>query len=225
MRWSTRSLKRARKCRNRRRSIAAKQTKLKETEGKATKGKQDPDYARLAREISSDEEALEQLRSEMKPRVRREEELAIITRRTETGIESSRPAERGTRQDAFRSGRQPRDGADAEGTLRRATEECRAEQRRHDGFGVQARRTGSSGEGVRNDRATGIPPSDGARRSGAGHAGDGGGASRCAGGVVPLQTWHWPPRAAVRCRLPWRSSGSGWSGASAIRNRSSSSRP
>jgi polysaccharide biosynthesis transport protein len=65
--------------------IAAKQSRLKEVEEKSAKGNEDPLYTQLAKEIANDEESLERLRSEMKPRGRREAELSIIARRTEMG--------------------------------------------------------------------------------------------------------------------------------------------
>jgi capsular exopolysaccharide synthesis family protein len=66
--------------------IAVKQANLKATEERSAKGRQDPLYVRLTQAIRSDEETLDQLRSELRPRVRREVELAIANKRMELDV-------------------------------------------------------------------------------------------------------------------------------------------
>jgi len=63
--------------------ISAKRSNLAETERLAAKGKKSSIVERLAAEIRSDEQTLERMRAEMKPRALREAELAILTKRTE----------------------------------------------------------------------------------------------------------------------------------------------
>ena len=155
-----------RKCRSRRRTIAAKQAKLKEIEEKSARGKDDPLCVQLAKEIASDEQALEQTRErDEAAEARHEAELAIVARRGGGGNRAGRPADGRTGQDAIRLGR-PAACLEQmlQGALRRATQERRTEQRRHDGAVVQARRIGPGREGVRVDRAAGVATPDGAGR-------------------------------------------------------------
>jgi polysaccharide biosynthesis transport protein len=65
--------------------IADKRSNLEENERVLAKGKANSLYARLANEVGRDERSLDDLRHEIGPRVRRDVELAIIARRTETG--------------------------------------------------------------------------------------------------------------------------------------------
>lgn len=65
--------------------IADKRMNLKETERLVAKGKQSPIYKRLMADIRNDEQTLDRLRTEMKPRARRKAELALLAKRTEMG--------------------------------------------------------------------------------------------------------------------------------------------
>ncbi|MBU4272893.1 MAG: polysaccharide biosynthesis tyrosine autokinase [Planctomycetes bacterium] len=65
--------------------IAVKWSRLMDIGEKSARGKEAAAYVRLADEIRGDEQALDQLREEMKPRARHEAELAIIARRSAMG--------------------------------------------------------------------------------------------------------------------------------------------
>jgi polysaccharide biosynthesis transport protein len=67
--------------------IADKRSRLMDTEEKSAKGKNAVAYVRLADEIRGDEQALDQLRGELRLRARREAELAIIAKRVATGTD------------------------------------------------------------------------------------------------------------------------------------------
>ena len=66
--------------------IASKQATRAGIEDRSAKGKQDPMYAELTREIRNEQEGLERLRIEMKPRIRRKAELAMASREVENDI-------------------------------------------------------------------------------------------------------------------------------------------
>jgi capsular exopolysaccharide synthesis family protein len=65
--------------------IADKRWRLADGLQRSVKGKQSPAYKRLAEEIESNEQMLDQLRAEMKPRAIRDAEVSLMAKRTEAG--------------------------------------------------------------------------------------------------------------------------------------------
>lgn len=66
--------------------IAVKRSNQTDTEQLVAKGKKSAVIERLAADIRNDEQSLDRLRVEMKPRARREAELEILAKRTEMGM-------------------------------------------------------------------------------------------------------------------------------------------
>jgi polysaccharide biosynthesis transport protein len=65
-------------------AILAKQSKLQEIEKIAAAGKENPTFVRLQAEIDREQQAIDKLQKEIRPRIQRETELAMIAKRTET---------------------------------------------------------------------------------------------------------------------------------------------